>query len=190
MDELPVVMLGIRSAWHEDADTTPAQLLYWTALRLPGEMVPAVEPLPEADSEFLRGLQRSLRAQTLPPVHHHAEVKANTPAALNTVPSVYVRHDGRKLPLQRPYDGPFAIISRGPKHFVIRRNGTPVSVSIDRLKPAFPPLPAVPEQLPQHPTRPDPAPDPAPDPDAEAALPTATTTRSGRLSRPPDRLNT
>ena len=40
MDELPIVLPGIHSAWREDADATPAQLVYGTALRLPGEMVP------------------------------------------------------------------------------------------------------------------------------------------------------
>ena len=34
MEELPVVLLGIRTSWREDADTTPAQLVYGTALRV------------------------------------------------------------------------------------------------------------------------------------------------------------
>ena len=37
MDELPMVMLGIPMAWREDADCSPADLVYGTALHLPGE---------------------------------------------------------------------------------------------------------------------------------------------------------
>ena len=32
MTELPLVLLGLRSAWREDADCTPADLVFGTAL--------------------------------------------------------------------------------------------------------------------------------------------------------------
>ena len=37
MDQLPMVLLGIRTAWREDAECSPADLVYGTALHLPGE---------------------------------------------------------------------------------------------------------------------------------------------------------
>ena len=111
MDELPVAMLGIRAAWREDADMSPAQLLYSTALRLPGEMIPQVPALQEPQSGFLRALQRSMRSSPPVPVQHHEDRPSYVPAALESAPAVYVRHDGRRLPLQRPYNGPFAVIS-------------------------------------------------------------------------------
>ena len=36
MNELPMVMLGIRTAWREDINCSPAQLVYGTDLHLPG----------------------------------------------------------------------------------------------------------------------------------------------------------
>ena len=80
MDELPVAMLGIRAAWRED--TTPAQLLYGTALQLPGEMIPLVSAMPKPDLGFLRGLQRSMRAGPPVLVLHHEERPTYVPAAL------------------------------------------------------------------------------------------------------------
>ena len=44
MDELPLVLLGMRSAWKEGPDSTPAELLYGESLRLPGHLVPGVAP--------------------------------------------------------------------------------------------------------------------------------------------------
>ena len=39
MEELPFVLLGIRSAWREGADVSPAKMLYGTTLRVPGQFV-------------------------------------------------------------------------------------------------------------------------------------------------------
>ena len=45
--------------------------------------------------------------------------------------------DAPKQPLQSSYEGPFAVISRNNKTFVINRRGHHVTISIDRLKPAY-----------------------------------------------------
>ena len=49
----------------------------------------------------------------------------------------FVRIDAVKPPLTRPYAGPFLVLSPGPKTFVLSKNGSPWTVSADRLKPAF-----------------------------------------------------
>ncbi|XP_025997695.2 uncharacterized protein LOC113005987 [Solenopsis invicta] len=36
---LPTILLGIRSAWHEDLGATTAQLVYGETLRLPGQFI-------------------------------------------------------------------------------------------------------------------------------------------------------
>ena len=185
MDELPVVLLGIRAAWREEADTTPAQLVYGTALKLPGEMILHVPAAPEPSADFLRGLQCSMRAPLLPPVpaQHHDSRKSYVPSALSAAPAVYVRHDARKLPLQRPYDGPFLVLERKEKHFILNVNGARQTISIDRLKPASGPLPQHQQAAPRPAHQPVPRLDPDPDPNPEAPLRPSTVTRYGWLSR-------
>ena len=46
---------------------------------------------------------------------------------------VYVRVDAAKSPLVRPYTGPFRVLERGEKFFILDLNGKRDSVSIDRL---------------------------------------------------------
>ena len=56
---------------------------------------------------------------------------------LATTDPVIVRHDGPKTILQCLYDGPYRVVSRHKKKFVLNINGRDVTVSTDRLKPAY-----------------------------------------------------
>lgn len=48
-----------------------------------------------------------------------------------------MRVDRVKQPLESPYEGPYEVIRRRKKFFVLRLPAGDDSVSIDRLKPAF-----------------------------------------------------
>ena len=50
---------------------------------------------------------------------------------------VFLRVDAVRRPLVPPYEGPFPVISRSDKTFVTLRRDSPVTVTVDRLKPAF-----------------------------------------------------
>ena len=138
MDELPIVLLGIRSTWKEDLDAAPALLTYGTNLRIPGDFFPSnsaerISP----GSTFVRDLQENFRKLSpLSPVHH-GKTKKYLPRDLMSAEQVYVRHDAHRGPLVRPYDGPFKVLYRSDKHFDILRNNKSTRVSIDRLKPAY-----------------------------------------------------
>ncbi|KAG8235837.1 hypothetical protein J437_LFUL016098 [Ladona fulva] len=48
-EALPVILLGIRSAWRDDLGTTAATLLYGESLRLPGEFFTPGKSVPTSD---------------------------------------------------------------------------------------------------------------------------------------------
>ena len=50
---------------------------------------------------------------------------------------MYVRIDRVREGVEPPYEGPYNVVKRLRKFFVIERNGKQMSVSIDRLKPAY-----------------------------------------------------
>ena len=196
MEELPLVLLGLRSAWREDDNVSPSQMMYGTSLRIPGQFVPGVESA-GGDDPFSRNLIQKMRQIKPIQAPHHSTGKHGAPflpPSLSTSAYVYVRHDAVKRPLQRPYDGPYRVIKRGQKTFRIDRGGEEYNVSIDRLKPAHG------KQLEE--TRPQTPPEPRPtvgppgqtpvpvltDTEAFPPLPT-TTTRSGRISKPKEILD-
>ncbi|CAG9840603.1 unnamed protein product [Diabrotica balteata] len=49
----------------------------------------------------------------------------------------FFRRDTIKNGLDNPYHGSFPVVKRGDKTFVVRVNGKEVTISIDRLKPAY-----------------------------------------------------
>ena len=86
---------------------------------------------------FLRSLQTSMNNALPPPVKNHSSQPTYMPNTLSSTGYVYVRVDGHRTPLQRPYTGPFRIISTSDKYFTLDINGRSDNVSIDRLKTAY-----------------------------------------------------
>ena len=153
MSNLPMVLLGLRASERDGAAVSPAHLLYGSPLRLPGEFVCPTSPSSAAvgTSDFVQQLQRSLREFRPPPVEFHsAQVRHQIPSPLRDCRSVFVRVDAVKRPLTRPYIGPFEVLERSNKTYVLSRAGKPWTVSVDRLKPCFPPVVSAPDSSSDH----------------------------------------
>ena len=73
MTELPLVLLGLSSAWREDADCTPTVLVLGNGLRLPGQMFENTEGHPEPTSQFLGKVKERMNQLTTPAPAHHSQ---------------------------------------------------------------------------------------------------------------------
>ena len=137
LDELPWILLGIRSTPKEDIGASPAEMVYGSTLTVPGDFLPHSEALPV--SSHLRQLREWVESlKPVPTCAHGAEhIKFNVPNGLSQAQYVYVRRDGKSTPLQPPYDGPYRVLERGPKHFKLQLGGREDKVSVDRLKVAI-----------------------------------------------------
>ncbi|XP_018336667.1 uncharacterized protein LOC108745098 [Agrilus planipennis] len=137
-ETLPAVMLGIRAAWKDDLQSTIAEMVYGEPLRLPGEFITASqEPDANTQADFVQNLRR--HTQLLRPTEgtRHGKKTPFVFKDLATTDLVFVRRDGPKGLLEQPYEGPFTVRRRSDKTFVVLIRGREVTVSIDRLKPAY-----------------------------------------------------
>ena len=136
-ETLPLILLGIRSAVKADLGHCPAELVFGTTLRLPGQFVDPDSNTPELDpADYVDRLKASMR-HLRPTAPRHQQRPVHVPKDLTTCTHVFLRHDGVRSPLQPPYDGPYRVVSRADKHFIIDINGRTDTVCLDRLKPAY-----------------------------------------------------
>jgi hypothetical protein len=132
-EALPLVLLGIHSVWKEDLNTSSAELVYVSPLRLPGEFF---VPFPAECTDITTFASR-LRV-------HIAKLQP-VPASRHATPSTFIFKDLATAShvflwqgaLQAPYLGLYRVLHRGEKTYSIEVNGAATTVSIDRLKLAY-----------------------------------------------------
>ena len=130
---------------------------------------------------------------------HGTRATANT-RGLREAEYVFVRRDASHGQPQTPYTGPYCVLQRQDKYFVIQCGNREESVSVDRLKPVNaepdrPIVPAIPlrrgcprKQRDERPAAERGLADTRPEPEPEQRPPTYTqVTRRGRAVRPPER---
>ena len=135
-EHLPVILLGLRNSVKEDLSCSPSELVFGTSVRLPGEMFVdsrfTGECTPSSYVTRLRSFMQQLKPTPTRSVSRYSHVDP----ALNTSSHVFIRVDAVRKPLQPPYEGPFRVVERKEKYFVVDRHGSQQSISIDRLKAA------------------------------------------------------
>ena len=197
-ETLPLVLLGIRTAVKADLGCSTAELVYGATLRMPGQFVAPTGPPHDMDPtnyvDRLRKFMHDMR-----PISTRSQRKSSyVHPDLNTASHVFIRDDTVRKSLQPPYQGPFPVLRRTDKFFVIDRHGKRDNVSIDRLKPAYleqeydPPSSSPPsthttsdELTDTHPATPPSDPPHAASPPPPQAEPAPQKTRSGRRVRWP-----
>ena len=133
-DSLPLVLLGIRTALIHG---TSAELVYGTSLGLPGKFFNQATHDTTADPTiYVTNLKSVMQRLKAIPVRCHPQRKVHVSKALATCTHVFVRCDAIRKPLQPPYDGPYKVLERTDKYFIVDVKGKHDIISLDRLKPA------------------------------------------------------
>lgn len=133
-DNLPLILLGLRSSLKRDLQVSPAELVFGTGLKLPGEFF--VASTQTHQTEFVKNLKEAMSLVRPVPGTKHVNEKPFVHRELETCTHVFVRRDAVKLSLQTPYEGPFLVLKKTPKYFKVQLR-QPTNISIDRLKPSF-----------------------------------------------------
>ncbi|XP_062923396.1 uncharacterized protein LOC134356391 [Mobula hypostoma] len=134
VDELPWVLLGIRTAPKEDLHSSSAELVYGAPLVVPGEFIPAPRGQEEEPTAVLDRLRERLGNLAPIPTSQHGQSPTCVPEDLQNC--LFVRRGGHRAPLQRPYEGPFKVIRNNGSTFVLDIGGREEVFTVDRLKPA------------------------------------------------------
>ena len=132
--QLPWVLLGLQTQWREDLRSSTAELVYGEPLVVPGFIVHRAD----FNQHQIRDKLRTDVQRLLPtPTSLHGNHVIHVPSTLQSTDYVFVRHNAAHGPLQPPYKGPFLVIAKGDKSFLLDYGNRAERVSIDRLKPAF-----------------------------------------------------
>lgn len=135
-EKLPIVLLGIRITHKEDLKCTPAELVYGQNLRLPADfLAPSLTPTPDTMDYVTR--LKNVFSKISPTSPRQSNTKVYVDKSIETCKKVYIRVDRVRAGLEPPYEGPYDVVKKLRKYFVIDKNGKHESVSIDRLKPAY-----------------------------------------------------
>ena len=109
----------------EDLCTLSARLVYSTPLTVPGDFITA----PHAPMNTTQHLQQLCdKVQLLAPVQTlaHGTPLVALPTSLNNAQFVSMCQDSHHLPLQWPYEDPFAVL----KKWVSRRSNWPLETAL------------------------------------------------------------
>jgi len=136
-EALPLVLLGMRTAFKEDLQVSVAELVYGEPLRIPGEFLVA-SPSTRDPSELITQLC------------HYFEQLRPVPAARHASPAVFVHNDLadsthiclRQDAVRRPLDPPYSGLT-GSCPARRRRCGSPSTTDLSRCQPTglSPPTP-------------------------------------------------
>ena len=133
-ERIPLVLLGIRTTIKDDIGHSPSELLYGEDIRLPNEIIVSEATENYDPTDFLSRL-KDYFSKLKPQNTRTSTTSSYIPNSLNTCTKVLVRNDRIKSSLNSPYDGPYDVMKRLRKFYVVNVNGKHTSISIDRLKP-------------------------------------------------------
>lgn len=139
---LPMILLGLRSTFKADINASPAELVFGTTLRIPGEFFNDQTSM-KTETQTVIDLRNAMNDLRPTSAVWHCKPKVFIPNDLKTTSHVFLRDDSIRKSLTHPYNGPFEVLQRTSKYFKIQIGKRQSNVSIDRLKPAF--LPALSE---------------------------------------------
>ena len=133
-ETLPLILLSLRTTYKYSLDSTAAEMVLGTTLSLPNDFVsPSHDNVTCDPTNYVHRLKQHM--SNLQPARSRTVSKqGHIDKALHTCTHVWVRTDAVRKPLQPPYNGPYKVLRREAKYFVLDINCKKDTVSIDRLK--------------------------------------------------------
>ncbi|GBN30166.1 Retrovirus-related Pol polyprotein from transposon 412 [Araneus ventricosus] len=129
---LPAVLLGLRTVFKEDLQFSPAEMVYGENLCLPSQFFVQQQPQ-AADNGFIKKLKTHIQQLRATPTSNHSAKPTFVYRDLSVCSHVFLRVDAVQPSLSQPYTGPYKVLSRTNKNFIILKDNKKVTLTIDRL---------------------------------------------------------
>lgn len=136
-DVLPVILLGVRTAWKEDLQCSVAEMVYGERLRIPGEFFQTTNKNQLRPPDFVSQLRHNMSFLKPQEAARHSPAPVFVHKDLKTCKHVFIRKGAPRGSLEPPYSGPYPVLERTDKTVTVELQRGPVTVTIDRVKPAF-----------------------------------------------------
>lgn len=133
---LPLVLLGMRTTVKSDIGLSPAEMVFGSPLRIPGELL-VPRKSTTSETEFAVSLRKAMQDLPLTKPQRHGIQQHFIHPALKDCKFVFVRVDRVRSPLEPSYEGPYEVLSKNEKYFAVKMNQRESKISIDRLKSAY-----------------------------------------------------
>jgi hypothetical protein len=124
----PLVLLGIRTAYKGDLQTSVAELVYGEPLRIPGEL-PTSTAEPVDPAHLITELRQHMARLRPVPAARHTSPSTFVHSDLERCTHVFLRQDTTRRALEPPYSGPYQVLSRRVKTLQLLVRGRPVTVN-------------------------------------------------------------
>lgn len=137
VDELPIVLLGLRTALRSDNGVSAAEMTFGRTLRMPGDFYDITNTEGSDDNNLVDRIRHSI-AKLKPSLKSNRNTRSFfVHPDLKSCSHVFVRDDAVRRPLKSPYDGPYRVLKRSDKVYTVQLPDRKVNLTIDRLKPAY-----------------------------------------------------
>jgi cleavage and polyadenylation specificity factor subunit 1 len=135
-EALPLVPLGIRASFKENLQASVDELVYSKPLRIPGTLLtPTANPVDPV--LLITELCQHMACLRPVPAACHASPVTFVHSDLAKCMHVFLRQDTMRWALEPPYSGPYWVLSRRQKTLQLLMGGRPITMSADRVKPAY-----------------------------------------------------
>ena len=136
LEHLPLILLGLRTTVKKEMNCSAAEALYGTTLRLPSQYF--CEPPKKVMNmkSFVERLTEKMAEMAYSPAGRNRTNRIYIPKLLKTCTHIFVRDTARAHALQPPYRGPYKVIEKHDKHYIVQIKNSLQTISIDRIKPA------------------------------------------------------
>ena len=133
VENMAAFLMMYRINYREELGCCPSELVFGEALRIPADLLDETE-IPEFDRyDYADRIRKSM--SKIVPKYRKYNVPGKMQKSLQTCKYCFVKNNA-KTGLQYHYKGPYKILERHDKHFVIQIGDKTDKVSITRLKSA------------------------------------------------------